>query len=255
MTVRQLYEFMNGRIPASLSCEWDNDGLMCCPDGCRNVRKVLVTLDVTADAVDEAVSGGFDVIVSHHPFIFHAQKSLTDDANVPRKAMTLIRNGIAVMSFHTRLDALEGGVNDLLAERLGVTDVAPVGADNPAICRVGHLEKECTATEFAQRVKQALGAPFVLLADAGRPAYRIALLGGEGGDDIETAKAAGADTFVSGRLGYHNMTDAPDCGINLIEAGHFYTEDPVCGFIAELIREADSKIACSVFYSNRIKAV
>lgn len=252
MTVIELYRFLDKNIPSSLSCEWDNDGLMCCPDGRREVKRVLVTLDVTAEAVNKAKDGGCDVIISHHPLIFKGLKSVSEDNCVAAKTIDLIKNGIAAMSFHTRLDALSGGVNDVLASKLGINNAVPFGNDGEAIGRIGTLSHPLPLCEFAKRVKQTLGAPAVLCADAGRQAYTVALLGGEGGDDIAAAKAAGADTYVSGRLGYHAMTDAPECGMNLIEAGHFYTEFPVCDKLTELVKSADDKIECIPFFSNRI---
>ncbi|MBQ8140716.1 MAG: Nif3-like dinuclear metal center hexameric protein [Clostridia bacterium] len=255
MKVIELYKFLDKKIPSSLSCEWDNDGLMCCPDEKKEVRRVLVTLDVTSGAVEKAKSENCDVILSHHPLIFKGIKSITPSECVPAKAIELIRSGIAAMSFHTRLDALAGGVNDVLASKLGLHNTVPFGVGGEAIGRVGTLELPMKPEVFAELVKKALGAPAVLLADAGRDVYTVALLGGEGGDDIDAARAAGADTYVSGRLGYHAMTDAPENKINLIEAGHFYTEFPVCDFLASLVKRADRNIECVPFFSNRIKLI
>ena len=255
MKVTELYSFLNGRIPSELSCEWDNDGLMCCPDADRDVRRVLVTLDITAEAVERAIDEGCDVIVSHHPLIFKGLKSVNGSDCISAKTITLIKNGIAAMSFHTRLDALRGGVNDILAEKIGVKDTVPFGIDGEEIGRVGDIDAPMSVLDFAELVKTALGAPAVLLSDAGREVRKVALLGGEGGDDIAAAMATGADTYVSGRLGYHAMVDAPENGINLIEAGHFYTEYPVCDKIVSLIGEADPEIKCIKFFSNRIQAI
>ncbi len=252
MTVIELYRFLDKNIPSSLSCEWDNDGLMCCPNGEREVKRVLITLDVTAEAVQKAKDEGCDVIISHHPLIFKGLKAVNADSCVAAKTMELIKNGITAMSFHTRLDALTGGVNDTLARKLGVNNAVPFGNDEEAIGRIGTLAAPMKLGDFAKQVKRSLGAPAVLCTDAGREVYTVALLGGEGGDDIAAAKAAGADTYVSGRLGYHAMTDAPECGMNLIEAGHFYTEFPVCDRLAELVKSADANIACVHFFSNKI---
>lgn len=255
MTVIELYKYLDKTIPSSLSCEWDNDGLMCCPDANKEVRRVLVTLDVTAEAVDAAKRENCDLIVSHHPLIFKGLKSISPENYISAKAIELIKSSIAVFSFHTRLDALSGGVNDILAAKLGVKETTPFGCDGEAIGRIGVLDAPMSLDDFAVLVKKALGAPFVLAADAGKEVYRVALLGGEGGDDISAAKTAGADTYVSGRLGYHPMTDAPENDINLIEAGHFYTEYPVCEKLGELIKRADEKIEVVPFFSNKIKAI
>jgi dinuclear metal center YbgI/SA1388 family protein len=258
MDIAKLYGELEKRIPRSLSCEWDNDGLLCCPDKNRAVRKVLVALDVTAAAVDLAIEGGYDCIVSHHPFIFKGLCALTDEAPISAKAIKLIREGISVMSFHTRLDALEGGVNDTLCALLGIKDTEPLYEEGIPIGRIGALESAESAEKFAERVKKALGAPFVLLADAGVEAHRVAVVGGSGKDMIALARAAGADTFLSGRFDYHYMTDALDeirAPMNLLEAGHYYTEAPICEILARTVREIAPDAACDIFESNVIKAI
>ena len=255
MTVSSLYAYLNSKIPSALSCDWDNDGLMCAPDGEREVKRVLVTLDITAEAIEKAISEGCEVILSHHPLIFKGLKSVTQDSCVSAKVIDLIKSGIAAFSFHTRLDALEGGVNDVLAKTLGVKDTVPFGIDGETIGRVGILDAPTSLDSFAKAVRDKLGAPAVLCAAAGKEVRRVALLGGSGGDDIAAAIASGADTYVSGRLGYHEMTDAAELGINLIEAGHFYTEYPVCEKLEALVKEADGEIECVRFFSNKIRMI
>ncbi|MEE1115696.1 MAG: Nif3-like dinuclear metal center hexameric protein, partial [Clostridia bacterium] len=125
MTVKELYKFLDSRIPSALSCEWDNDGLMCCTEPNRAVKKVLVALDITDDVIDRAIEGGYDVIVSHHPLIFHPIKNITAGESVPNRLIKLVKSGISAMSFHTRLDSLDGGVNDELAKCLGLNNIKP----------------------------------------------------------------------------------------------------------------------------------
>ena len=250
MTVYELYEKLNAKIPSSLSCEWDNDGLMCCPDGSREVHRALVCLDVTSATVDAAIDGKYDVIVSHHPFIFKGLKSLDESDFIPRKAMALIREGISVMSFHTRLDAVSGGVNDSLCALLGIKNAEPFGE---GIGRIGALDESTELVDFAKKIKSTLGAPAVSVADAKRVVSRVAVLGGSGKDEIFSALSAGADTFVSGELGHHALTDAADLGINLIEAGHFYTEDHVCHVLCEMLK--DQGIDADYFNSNNVTVI
>ena len=253
MTVKALYDFLNKKIPTSLSCEWDNDGLMCCPRPEREVKKVLLTLDISAEAVDRAIDGGFDAVISHHPLVFKPIKSLNTDDCVQRRLIKLVENGISAMSFHTRLDALDGGVNDMLAHILGLTDVEKFGQNGEDIGRIGTVPTT-TAREFAEKVKKALGT-IVVLYSGDRPVKRVAVLGGHGEDFVWAAKMAGADSYVSGRIGYHNMTDANDLGINLFEAGHFYTENPVLPILAYFINEFDESIEVEFEKINPIKAV
>lgn len=247
MTVNELYNILNEKIPPSLSCPWDNDGLMCCPDGERKVKKVLIALDVTAKAIDYAEAGGFDLIVSHHPFIFKGLKAINGDSHIAEGAIKLIKNNISVMSFHTRLDAVEGGVNDTLCALLGLSDVTPFGEEG--IGRIGELEDEMSLPDFCEKVKEITGAPFVLAADGGRAVKRVAVLGGEGGDDIASARAEGADLFLSGRLGYHNMVDAAGRGMSLIESGHFYSEFPVCFTLEKMLTSIAPDVTTEIFYS------
>ena len=258
MTVRELYRKLNELIPPTLSCEGDNDGLLCCPDAERTVNKILVTLDVTSQAVKKAILGGYDVILSHHPFIYSGLKAINGEDGVSAKAIELIRAGISVMSFHTRLDALNGGVNDRLCQMLGLENVEPVFDGEAPLGRIGVLNEGITAHDLAQKVKTALDAPFVLLSDSGILPHKIAVIGGSGKSMISAVKKAGADTFVSGRLDYHPMTDAQDdvtSPINLIEAGHFYTENHICAFLADTVKNMDRNVHTDIFYSNVIQVI
>ncbi len=253
MTVCELYAYLNEKIPASLSCDWDNDGLMCCPLPNNTVKKVLIALDVTAEVVRQAIAGEYDVILSHHPLIFSPLRSVEPNDHVARKVIDLVRAGIAVMSFHTRLDAVSGGVNDALAEALELQNIEIFGENGETIGRVGMLEKPITLAEFAARIKQATGADAVQVSDAGKPVYRVAVLGGSGSDDVRAARKAGADTYVSGELKHNYLTDAPECGMNLVAAGHFYTENVVCDRLRAWVLEADASICADITNSNPIR--
>lgn len=221
MTVRELYGLLEARYPSALSAEWDHDGLQCSPDPSAPVRRVLAALDVTEATVERAVAVRADVILSHHPLLFQPLHEVVSDAGIGRRIARLFSAGISVMSFHTRADAAEGGVNDLLAGALSLTEVSPF-ADG--LGRVGVLSDPEPLEVFARRAVAALGAPMVTVGDAGRPVCRVAVLGGSGKSEIEAAIASGADTFLSGRLSYETVNEAAELGINLIEAGHFYTE-------------------------------
>ena len=258
MKVCELYDFLENRIPKSLSCEWDNDGLMCCPNREKEVRRVLVALDVTSATVEYAVENGYDVIISHHPFIYKGLRSVDDLGYVSSKLISLIESGISVMSFHTRLDAVSGGVNDRLCELLDIRDAEPLYEEGIPLGRVGTLESTVSSQELALKVKSALGSPFVLLSGSKEDITRVAVVGGSGKDMVEAARAAGADALVSGRLDYHPMTDAFDFNernITLIEAGHFYTENPVCEVLRRFVADADLSVECDVYCSNVIKAI
>ncbi len=255
MKVCELFAALEKRIPRELSCSWDNDGLMVCPDGEREVHRVLVALDVTEEIAEKAINGGYDVVLSHHPMIFRPLKAVNPYDTVAKKAILLLRAGVSVMSFHTRLDAVSGGVNDTLATLLGLESTEPFGNDGEEIGRIGTLAAPVPLFEFAKTVRDVIGAPSVQISDAGRPVSRVAVLGGSGSDDVGVAIRAGADTYVSGELGHHDLTDAPDRGINLIAGGHFYTENPVCEVLCRMALEIDPSLTVDVANSNPVQTV
>ena len=253
MNVREIYDLINERIPENLSEEWDNDGIMCCPDDLAEINRVLITLDVTEEIVDYAIDNGFDLIISHHPLIFKPISALDRDNHIARKLIKLTCANISVISLHTRADKVRGGVNDCLARKLGLEDIEPFGDD--CLGRIGHLECETSPEEFAVRIKSALGIDKLLISDAGNPVYTVAVVGGDGKGYIKDALEMGADTYISGRIGYNVMEEAAEMGINLIEAGHYATEFPVTSFFAHLISKIDSKINVEIVGSYMMRAL
>ncbi len=253
MKAIELYKFLDKKIPTSLSCEWDHDGLMCCPEPEKEVRRVLLALDISEKTVEKAINEDFDVILSHHPLVFHPVRSLAPTEATPRKLIALVKNGISAMSFHTRLDALEGGVNDVLADLLGLRNREFFGKDGEMIGRIGDVEST-TLEKYAAFVKEKLNAPVVQFGGDKRVS-RVALVGGGGDSFVSAAKAAGADTYVSGTIGYHALAAATEDGINLIEAGHFFTEHPVLSVLASFVKEADPSVETVIFSSDEIGVI
>jgi dinuclear metal center YbgI/SA1388 family protein len=248
MTVFELYQKLEERMPRSLSCAWDNDGLMLCPNGDATVKKVLFTLDVTEAAVDHAIAGGFDLIVSHHPMIFRPLKEITDP-----KYVKLIQKGISVMSFHTRLDAVSGGVNDVLASLFGLADTASFTEEGIGV--IGTLPESLSAEALASLVKKTLGSHKIEAILSARPCRRLAVVGGDGKDFIEAAAKAGADAYLTGNMSYNSMTDGEALGITLIAAGHYETENPVLPRLADWVTEITGGVEAEIFACNRIHII
>ena len=255
MTVNELSKYMNEKIPRELSCTWDNDGLMCCPNPDREVKKALFTMDVTPEAINHAIEGGYDVIISHHPLIFRGVKTLSGDFGIPARLIKLIKNDIAVMSYHTRFDAVDGGVNDALADIFELTDVEKVVCEGIELMRVGYLPEELDIEHFVEVVRAKLGCEHLNYASNSGKVHKLALVGGGGGSYIREAAASGADTYLSGEIGYHNLTDCKDYRINLVEAGHYFTERIALYNLSELVKEADSTVECDFFESNVINHI
>ncbi len=253
MTVKDIYKRLDMRIPKELSEPWDNDGLMCCADAMQEVNKVIITLDVTEEVVDYAIDGCVDLIISHHPLIFKPLTSVSEENHVGRKIIKLLENGITVLSFHTRLDKVVGGVNDTLCQLLGIKDTVPFGDGD--LGRIGYLPEERLLEDFAYHVKETLNADMVLMADALNPVRRVAIVGGDGKSYVKDAIAYGADTYVSGRIGYNVMEEAAEMGINLIEAGHYFTEQPITEFLRDLLISYDPSLSIEIVTSNLIRKI
>ncbi len=254
-SVQELYEFLSSKFPKSYSCDWDNDGLMVCANPNREVVRVLCTLDVTDAAVDHAISNNFDVIVSHHPLIFSPLKCVSATDAKSRRIMKLISHNISVMSFHSRLDAAPGGLNDVFAKLMGLSDVETVEVDGERVCRIGTVAAPTTCAEFAAFAKKTLGAERVLYAESGMPVHRVAVCGGDGKDFVKAVKAAGADSYITGQLSYNIMEEASEIGLNMFEAGHFFTEDFIVGYLTLLILKEYTQVQTAYFGSNLVKAI
>jgi dinuclear metal center YbgI/SA1388 family protein len=249
MTIRELYRFFEQKISRALSCDWDNDGLMVCPDDTKEVHRVLVALDITAAVGEHAIKEGYDLVVSHHPLIFHPLKAVAPGEATVNKVIRLLTSGVSAMSFHTRLDAVAGGVNDVLANAIGLQEIIPFGKDGEEMGRIGNLPAPMTLREFAALVKRATGAKQVQISDSGKPVSRVAVLGGGGAGESGAAVAAGADTYLTGDLRHDQLTEAPERGMNLVQGGHFYTENLVCNRIRELLLEADETLTVDLIDS------
>ena len=251
MTVREFYKALSAIVPRELGCDWDVDGLNVCPDPDREVKRVLVALDATNEVVNQAVAEGYDLIFTHHPMLFGGLKNVLADDYDGAKVIALCRAGVSAVSFHTRIDAAEGGVNDILAGLVGLEEVEVAGEER--IMRVGTLAEPVSAAAFAARVKDALGAPAVLCADAGREVRRVAVVGGSGKSEVALAIASGADTFLTGELKYSQYCDTDK--LNLLVAGHFYTEQPICARLCEIVKEISPDVQTDAVKSCKVIVV
>lgn len=252
MTFYELYKNLSKLYPEELRCEWDNDGIMCAESLDKEVKRVLLALDVTMDTAEYAIKNGFDTIVSHHPLVFRSQKALTPLNYTQNKLIELIKGNVSVMSFHTRLDAAKGGVNDSLASIIGLNNVTADPIDS--IGRIGFLKDKIALSTFAENVKKQLNSPFVLYSGENE-VYKVYIVGGDGKDLIDNAIVAGCDTILTGRASYNTALDASDMGINVVEAGHFYTEHHVCNSLDREIKSLIPDVYTEIYNSNKIKAI
>lgn len=229
-TVSEVAAFLEKKVPAALKLDFDNVGLLC-GFPAREVTRVLTVLDITREAIAEARELDAELIVSHHPVIFTPLRQVTDDTPTGDRVIRLIQSGISAICLHTNLDRLEGGVNSALARALGGEEEELL--DMGCVCR---LPEKMKLSAFLRQTREALNAPDMRYYDAGRAVERIAVCGGAGGDIIYEAVALGCDTVVTGEIKHHQWIDGAELGLNLIEGGHFATENVVVPVLADLLR-------------------
>lgn len=240
--VADILEYVQTLAPTYMKEDWDNVGLNC-GHADRPVKKILVALDPFADVCEEAKEIGADLLVTHHALIWKSG-FVTDGDEQGRNTLFLIENGIAHINAHTNLDCVPGGVNDILAEKLGLENikvVAPKGTDEEGrpwgLLRQGVVMLQ-PLEQFLSAVKTALGCDGLRYVNAGKPVCRVAVGGGACAGEMTQAVEAGCDTFVTADVRYNHFWDAKALGLNLIDAGHFHTENPVCAYVAEKLQEA-----------------
>lgn len=253
ITVRDVESTLYNWAPSGLAAIWDNVGLLVgAPD--REVKKILTTLDITESVVDEAVQTGADLIVAHHPVMnctWHPVQTLRTDDRQGRILTGLVENYISAICMHTNLDAADGGVNDALAEKLGLLQTEYLTDEK--IGRVGTLKCQIPLVEFTRFVVKSLGCNGLRYTNCGRPVHRVAVGGGACGEYIAQAIALGCDTFVTSDLRYHDFLDTKE--LNLIDAGHFPTEQVIVPELCRRLQAAFSAVSVSTSISHQSEVI
>lgn len=243
-TVTDILKFVQTIAPPYMKEKWDNVGLLCGRGG-KEVRTILVALDPFRNVIDEAVEMDADLIVTHHPLIFgDSLTAVNEDTETGRCVLKLIENGIAAINAHTNLDLAPGGVNDCLAEKLGLSGIEvmePEGTDEQGrpygLLRWGQVAEQ-PLERFLSTVKERLGCEGLRYVDGGRPVQKVCVGGGSCGGAYAAAAAHGCDTMVTADVKYNQFRSAYELGLNLIDAGHFHTENPTMPILVEKLRSA-----------------
>lgn len=233
--VKDVFQALDRLAPFGTQLDFDNAGFLAGRSE-REVRKILVALDITQAVAEEAGRWGADLIVSHHPVIFHPVKAVTDRDETGRVLLALIENRISAICAHTNLDAAQGGVNDRLAAALELA--SPVPFEGEHIGRMGQAHRRgLPVREYAAFVKDRLNAAGVWFVDGGRPVEQVAVGGGSCGSMLHEAVESGCDTFVTADVKYDVFLEAKALGLNLLDAGHYATEQVVCPALVDFLQK------------------
>ncbi len=258
MKLKAIIQTLGEITPLEIAEEWDNVGLLINPLRPRNVKKILLTIDLTEAVADEAIAAKADLIMAYHPILFRPANRLNADDAYDRTVMKLIQKNIAVYSPHTALDAVIGGVNDWLADGVGEGDISvlqPLENTDAGQGRLVELKRPVKLKTLAQRIKKQLGLKTLRLATAmeDSPIKTIALCAGAGTDAFKDVQA---DCYLTGEMSHHNVLAATQNGSHVILCEHTNTERgylPVFGKILHKALGNGVDISVSEIDSDPIK--
>ena len=240
MLLKQIIDIIESVAPRRQQEAWDNSGLQV-GDSSRDIHSVLLAVDVSETVVAEAIKEGCDMIVSHHPLLFHGLKQVTGATPQERCLAEAIRHNIAIYSSHTSMDKALRGVSGRMAEQLGLQEIrilVPSAEDERVgLGVIGTLPKPILWSAWLHHVQQVFNAPYVRYTDPVRATIsRVALCGGAGAEFLPDAIAAGADTYLSADMKYHDMQAAAG-QIMAVDIDHWASEHFTRDIFAELLQD------------------
>ena len=241
--INQICRFMEDFAPLRLAEEWDNVGLLV-GDRQGSVERVMTCLTVTPESVAEAIERRAELIVAHHPLPFRPLKRLTRDTTAGGMLLDLARNGIAVYSPHTCFDSASQGINQSIAERLGLERIQPLrpfdsDPDDLGSGRRGVYSSPRSIEEWTRSVASLFGIQGVhRVAEPDAPVRKVAVACGAAGEFLSTAAHFDCDTFLTGETNFHTCLEAKAQGISMVLTGHYASERFALEQLAERLREA-----------------
>lgn len=247
-TVQEICGVLEKLAPAGLAESWDNVGLLLGRRGLY-VSRLMTCLTLTERVADEAVREGVQMVVTHHPIFFRATRRLTDETAEGRLVMTLSEAGIAVYSPHTAFDSASHGINQSLAEAMGLREIhclrGRAGGQAEGAGRYGQLVSGLGSEEFLGLVARVVGAKWLQVSLNGPSLIqRVGVACGAAGDFLEDARRAGCDTFVTGEARFHTAVESEAGGVNLVLLGHYASERPAVVALASRLRELLPGVEC-----------
>jgi dinuclear metal center YbgI/SA1388 family protein len=234
--------------PLRLAAEWDAVGLLVGSHR-PQIARVMTCLSLTPEVAAEAVRSQADLVVTHHPLPFRPIPRITADSPTGRVLLELIHAGIAVWSAHTAWDSAAGGINDQLARLLELEHVAPLEPDaiHPlaGFGRAGTAPAGWSVAQLSRHIARRLGTPGVqVVGNPERPAGRVGIVCGSGGDSLAAVKRAGCTTFLTGEVKLHQALEARAADLAVVAVGHHASERFSMEVLAGRLAEAVPGLSC-----------
>ena len=242
MKCREIMDILETEYPKNCAEDWDNVGLLA-GDENSEVKSILVALDATDETTYQAVSGGFDMLITHHPLIFGSIKQINNNTIVGRRLLKLIENHVAYYAMHTNFDIR--GMARLNEEQIGLINTSVLlktgedGKEVEGIGRVGELKLPMSYRQLAEHVKTSLDIRDVRCYGMCDETIKcVAISGGSGKSVVSEAINAGAQVLITGDIDYHTGIDAAAQGLYIIDAGHYGTEKIFMDYMTEKLKKA-----------------
>ncbi len=251
ITVKNISDYIDDVAPYKTKCDWDNCGILI-GDSNAEVKKIGFALDLTSETLENAKKNGVDLIITHHPIIFKAQKNFLKG----NMAFELAESKINAVSAHTCFDCAKGGVNDVLCEILELKDCVGIESAECVLpmARIGKTV-ETSPESFAKFVAEKLCTTIRFIEGSGK-IKKVAVCGGAGMSFLDEVIGAGADAYVTGDISHHEMLDAREKGITVVAAGHFETENPAMKALEKIIKKRFPELkTVLLFQSNPVRFI
>lgn len=249
MTVKDIFDFLNGIAPVNTACDFDNVGILV-GDPSAEVSGAVVALDCTVSAIKTARDNNCGLIITHHPVIFDPLKTVLVGSTV----FELIKSGISVISMHTNLDIAVSGVNDCLCCALEFDNFEKRPASDGYLLNFTELDTPVSAEKLARHIKEKLGGS-VKFTDSGKSIKKIALCSGSGSGYAFDTAVLGCDALITADVKHNIFIDSERLGISVFDAGHFNTEDVVVEPLKTVLSESFRNIRFYADHFTNIKAI
>lgn len=253
MKAKEIIHIMNDWALPKLIDHWDNTGFQI-GDENKDINRILVALDIDNDIYEKAIQERFDMIITHHPLIFKPVSSITTSGYKEKLIYNLIKNEIVVFNAHTNLDQVHGGINDVLASLLGLSNCVPLKVNGTEFeteygyGKVGDIEEQ-PLTRYISFIKEKLNIDFLTVyGDDEILVNRVAVCGGSGAEFIYNAYDEKACIYITGDIKYHDAQLGYELGLTIIDAGHYNTEKVILPVIKEYLdKETDGNLYIEVW--------
>ena len=231
--VAEITDFLENFAPLALAADWDNVGLLV-GDRSQEAQRIMTCLTITPESVAEALDESAGLIVTHHPLPFRPLRRLSADTTDGRMLWDLIRGGISIHSPHTAFDSAAAGINQQLAEHLGlgnvqalhpVDDALQVETGSPGAGRYGTLPQPTPLATLFDRIKKPLQLDALqYVGEVDQSISRVGIGCGSAAEFLDTAAQRGCDGFVTGEMRFHDCLHARALGIGVVLLGHYASE-------------------------------